>query len=56
MFIRRVIEQVCSGDTPWSNLTLSLLQQELTYAYLIHNIRLHSNDAAVVPVSYSSLS
>jgi len=51
LFIRRVIEQVCLSDKPWNNPTLSSLQRELGHAYPTSRIRLHSDDAAVVPVS-----
>jgi len=50
-FIRLIIEQVCLSETPWNNPPLSLLQHEFNNAYPAHQIRLHSNDAAVVPVS-----
>ena len=51
LYIRRIIEQVCLSDTPWINPELSSLQRELNYAYPTHRIQLHSDDAAVVPVS-----
>ena len=50
-FIHRIIEDVCAGDKPWSNPALPSLQHELNRAYPTHQIRLHSDDAAVVPVS-----
>lgn len=53
LYIRRIIEQVCLSNTPWNNPTLSSLQRELGQAYPTHRIRLHSDDAAVVPVSFS---
>ena len=55
-FIHRVIEQVCLSETPWSNPNLSLLQREFNLAYPTDRIRLHGNDAAVVPVSPSRCS
>jgi hypothetical protein len=51
LYIHRIIEQVCLSDMPWNNPSLSSLQRELNYAYPTHRIRLHSDDAAVVPVS-----
>jgi hypothetical protein len=51
LYIRRIIEEVCLSGTPWNNPTLPLLQRELNFAYPVHRIRLHSDDAAVVPVS-----
>jgi hypothetical protein len=51
-FIRRVIEQVCLNNTPWNNPALSSLQLEFNHAYPTHRIRLHSDDAGVVPVSF----
>jgi hypothetical protein len=51
LYIRRIIEQVCISDTPWNNPDLLSLQRELNHAYPTHRIRLHSDDAAVVPVS-----
>ena len=51
LYIRRIIEQVCLSRTPWSNPNLQSLQRELNYAYPTHRIRLHSDNAAVVPVS-----
>ena len=53
LYIRRIIEQVCLSGTPWSNPGLQSLQRELNYAYPIHRIRLHSDDAAVVPVTFN---
>ena len=50
-FIRYIIEQVCSSDKPWSGPTLAILQHELNHTYPTHQIRLHSNDAAVVLVN-----
>lgn len=52
LFIRRVVERVCLGETPWSNPNLASLQREVNNAYPAYNIRLHSDDAAVVPVSF----
>jgi len=54
-FICRIIEQVCLSETPWSNPNLSSLQRELNHAYPTPQIRLHSDDAVVVPVSSSRL-
>jgi hypothetical protein len=51
-FIRRVIERVCLNNAPWNNLSLSSLQQEFNCAYLTHRIRLHSDDAGVILVSF----
>ena len=50
LYIRRIIEQVCVSDTPWSNPRLESLQRELNHVYPTHRIRLHSDDAAVVLV------
>ena len=52
LFIRRIIEQVCLGDVPWHNPTLSSLQRDFNQVYPAHRIRLHSDDTAVIPVSY----
>ena len=52
-FICCIIKQVCLSDTPWGSPPLSMLQQELNRAYPTHHIRLHSDDAAVIPVSQS---
>ena len=46
-----LLKDVCAGDKPWSNPALPSLQHELNRAYPTHQIRLHSDDAAVVPVS-----
>jgi len=54
LYIRRIIEWVCSSDTPWNNPSLSSLQQELGQVYPTNKIRLHSDDAAVVPVSLNN--
>ena len=51
-YIRRIIEQVCLSETPWTNPDLASLQRELNHVYPTHRIRLHSDDAAVVPVSF----
>ena len=51
LFIRRVIEQACLSGSPWTNPGLSSLQREFNHAYPTHRIRLHSDDAAVIPVS-----
>lgn len=48
-FIRSVIEQVGLSDQPWSNPSLDVLQLELNRVYPTHRIRLHSDDAAVIP-------
>lgn len=53
LFIRRIIERVCLSKTPWTNPTLQLLQRELNLAYRTRQLRLHSDDAAVIPVSSS---
>lgn len=50
-FIRHLVEQVFLSDKPWSNPPLSSLQREFNHAYPTHQVRLHSDDAAVVPVS-----
>ena len=55
LFIRHIIEQVCSSQTPWNNPPLQSLQRELNHVYPTHRIRLHSDDAAVVPVSHGHL-
>ena len=52
LYIRRIVEQVCSSRTPWSNPGLASLQREFNYTYPTHRVRLHSDDAAVVPVSF----
>ena len=39
------------SETPWNNPSLQSLQRELNHAYPTHRIRLHSDDAATVPVS-----
>ena len=52
-FIRHIIEQVCLGNTPWHNPPLSSLQYELNRVYPTHRIRLHSDDAGVIPVSFN---
>ena len=51
LYIHCIIKEVCLSRTPWNNPTLPLLQQELNFAYPAHRIQLHSDDAAVVPVS-----
>ena len=51
-FIRHIIERVCLSNLPWNNPTLSFLQQELNHVYPTHRIRLHSDDAAVIPVRF----
>ena len=50
LFIRRIIEQICSNDTPWHNPSLSSLQHDFDRIYPGQHVRLHSDDAAVVPV------
>jgi len=52
LFIHRVIERVCLSDKPWNNLTLPSLQREFGHAYPTSRARLHSDDAAVIPVSF----
>ena len=47
------MELVCSSEKPWTNPSLELLQRELNRTYPTHRIKLHSNDAAVLPVSHS---
>jgi hypothetical protein len=49
LYIRRVIEQVCLNNTPWNNPSLSSLQQEFRQVYPSRQVRLHTDDAAVVP-------
>ena len=50
-YIRRIIKQVCLSEVPWTNPTLASLQREFSHAYPTKRVRLHSDDAAVVPVS-----
>jgi hypothetical protein len=52
LYIRRILERVCLGETPWNNPGLPLLQRELNHVFPIHRIRLHSDDAVVVPVCF----
>ena len=51
-FIRYVIEQVSLTNVPWNNPSLLSLQHVLNHVYPTHRIRLHSDDAAVIPVSF----
>lgn len=51
LFIRPVIEQVCLGSTPWTNPGLPVLQHQFHLAYPAYKTQLHSDDAAVLPVS-----
>ena len=49
-YIRRVIKLVFSSCTPWVNPSIEVLQQEFNAAYPSYRVRLHLDDAAVVPV------
>ena len=51
LYICRIIEYVCLSGTPWNNPSLALLQRVFNDAYPTHQIRLHSDDAAIIPVS-----
>ena len=50
-FIRRIMKLVFSSDTPWVSPPIETLQQEFNAAFPTHRVRLHLDDAAVVPVS-----
>ena len=52
-FVRHIMDLVCSSERPWTNPSLELLQRELNRTYPNHLIKLHSDDAAVLPVSLS---
>ena len=55
-FIRHVIEQMCLSNVLWNNPSLESLQHELNRVYPTDRIRLHSDDACVIPVCFSCCS
>jgi hypothetical protein len=50
-FIRHIIRLVFSGVSPWSNPSLPVLQHEFDLVYLPLRYQLHTDDAAVIPVT-----
>ena len=52
-FIHPIVKQVCLAGSSWNNPSLSLLQREFNRAYPTHQIKLHSDDAVVVPVIFN---
>lgn len=52
-FIRRIIKSVFTSTSPWVNPPIETLQQEFDATYPNHHVKLHLDDAAVVPVFFS---